>query len=63
MAVVALLAVTTLMIIFAAVAVNATILKSILEVLLTVTVVALQPGMRIFERKVCFRMIKPNSAP
>lgn len=63
MTVVALLAVSTLMLVLAAMTVDAAIIKLILEVLLAVAVIALQSGMRVFQRKVGFGVIELNAAP
>ena len=63
MTVVALLTVSTLMLVFAAVAVDAAIFEHVFEVLSTMAVITLQSGVRIFQWKICFGMIESNAAP
>lgn len=63
MATVALLAVATLVVVFAAVAVDATLFEHVLEVRLTVAVSALQSCVRVFQGELGFSMIEPNAAP
>lgn len=60
---VALLAVATLVVVFAAVTVHAAILEYVFEVRLSVTVIALQSGVRVFEVKTGLGMIESDAAP
>ena len=63
MTAVALPTVSPLVVVFAAVTVYATVLEYVFEVRLAVTVIALQPGVRVLERKTCLGMIESDAAP
>jgi hypothetical protein len=63
MTVVALLPISTLMLVFAEVAIDAAVFEHIFKVLPTMAVIALQSGVRIFQWKICLSMIEPNAAP
>lgn len=63
MAVVALLAVASLMVVFATVAFDAALFEFVFKILPSMAVIALQSGMRVFQGKVGFSMIEPNAAP
>lgn len=59
----ALYAIATLVVVVDTVTVDAATGKCVFEIVAPVTVVALQPGVRIGERKTCRRMIESNAAP